>query len=272
MKILLTGKNRSGKTTLLTALLTDANETFGFVTNEVRGEDDRIGFDLVDGQGRTLPLARIDRPTPYSVGRYFVDVENLETFIEPFFYTQPNQLLYIDEIARMQLYSARFKDLVSAYLASENDALCTITQIYDDDFIRSIKQNPSLLICEITPENRDAMKEWLRYAVKNRGLLGSLSRRAQQAVVDMSREYLSDDSYTYLKKLFKNAIPYLADGKVAKDEHGFIVRGNTDTHRVEKAEDGDFSCDCDLFNGRGEFQGQGGLCSHIQAAKLLALQ
>jgi nucleoside-triphosphatase THEP1 len=70
MKILLTGKNRSGKTTLLAALLAEANDKLGFMTNEVREDGERIGFDMVDSQGRTAPLARTNRPTAYPVGRY----------------------------------------------------------------------------------------------------------------------------------------------------------------------------------------------------------
>lgn len=200
-----------------------------------------------------------------------MNIESLEAFIEPLFRIEPGRLLYVDEIGQMQLYSARFKELVNAYLASENDTLGTISQIYEDDFIREVRQKSGVLICEITPENRDDMKECLHSAIKNRGLLGTLSPPIQQAAIDMGREYLRDGSYVYFRKLFKNAIPYAAEGKIAKDAQGFAVQGNTHTHKVMKAADGDLTCDCDLFNGRGVYEGLGGLCSHIQAVNLLAL-
>ena len=69
MKILLTGKNKSGKTTLLESLIGTEHLRKGFVTREVRGQHDRIGFDLIDHKEEAVVLARIDSKTRYQVGR-----------------------------------------------------------------------------------------------------------------------------------------------------------------------------------------------------------
>jgi hypothetical protein len=87
----------------------------------------------------------------------------------------------------------------------------------------------------------------------------------------MAKNYAQAAQYTQLKKLFKNAILYLAENKVEKvDNLTFNVIGNTDKHSVKKTEN-DWLCDCDLFNGRGEFENNAGECSHIQASKLSGL-
>jgi nucleoside-triphosphatase len=168
MKILLTGKPHSGKTTLLAALLAEIPDKFGLVAAEVKEEGGtRIGFDMVDSQGRTAPLARTDHATPYPVGRYFVDVDSLDAFIQPLLEIPSGPLLYLDEIGQMQLYSTKFKELVDAYLAADNDLIGTITMVYDDDFIRSIRRRSDVTIYEITPDNRDEIKEKLLSIVRS---------------------------------------------------------------------------------------------------------
>ena len=107
MKILLTGKPKSGKTTLLKKLLEDIKNKHGVIATEVLEDGTRIGFDLQDAGGHTAILARTNHKTDFTVGRYYVDVQSLNAFIEPLFDVMPGQLLYIDEIGHMQLYSRK---------------------------------------------------------------------------------------------------------------------------------------------------------------------
>lgn len=268
MKILLIGQPKSGKTTMLAKLLERVSSKRGLVTQEVRENDERIGFDLVDSHGNTAPLARTDKQTPYPVGRYFVDVKALNGFIKPLFAFGARELLYIDEIGQMQLYSSRFKSLVNKYLEADNDFLGTITSVYNDEFVESIKSRRGILICEVTPDNRVELEQGLAFAVDHRDMIAALSSVQQQAIVKMGTSYLRDDDYVRFKKLFKNTVPYIAQGRIRREETGFLVEGNTNDHHVTVAPDGAMACDCDLFNGRGQFAGSEGECSHIQAVKL----
>jgi nucleoside-triphosphatase THEP1 len=272
MKILITGKNRSGKTTLLTDLLADMSPKQGFLTVEVRQNSDRIGFDLVNENGRTIPLARTEMATDFTVGRYFVDVAALDKYLESYKDIRPNHLLYIDEIGQMQLYSTQFKQIVLQYINSDNHFIGTITCVYKDAFVEEINNRPDILRCKITPENRREMREGLASALEYRDLIDGLAPRVQRALIDMATTYLEADEYVYFKKLFKNAVPYIAQDRIHPQEGGsYLVSGDTNEHQVVPTEAGDLACDCDLFHGRGQFVGQQGLCSHIQTATLFIL-
>lgn len=267
MKILLTGKPKSGKTTLLEKLLEDIKGKRGMTAVEVLEDGKRIGFDLQDDSGRTAILARTDRKTGIAVGRYYVDIPSLNIFIEPLFNLAPGQLLYIDEIGHMQLHSEKFQKLVRSYLNAPNDYLGTISYIYEHPFIDEVKNRSDILLCTITPENRDAMLAALSGALKHCAVFDGLSAGMQAKVLSLAQSYLVAESYISLKKLFNNAIVYVAENRVkAISNTGFVVQGNHDEHHVSLL-NGSYKCDCDLFNGRGQFAT--GECSHIQAVRIL---
>lgn len=269
MKILLTGKPKSGKTTLLEKLLKDIKDKHGMVATEVLEDGTRIGFDLQDDSGHTAILARTDRKTDTAVGRYYVDIPSLSAFIESLFEVVPSSLLYIDEIGHMQLYSGEFQKLVRTYLNAPNDYLGTVSSIYSHPFIDEIKSRSDILLCTITPENRDAMLAALSSALKHRAVFNDLSADTQAKVLSLAQDYLETASYISLKKLFNNAIVYVAENRVQEISNTeFIVRGNHDEHHVNLS-DGGYSCDCDFFNGRGQFARKAGECSHVQAVKIL---
>lgn len=269
MKILLTGVNRSGKTTLLTKLLEGIENKRGMVAVGVLQDGERIGFDLQDDSGRTAILARTDQPTDTAVGRYFVDTASFDTFIEPLSKYAPNQLLYIDEIGQMQLYSEKFQKLVQLYLNAPNDYLGTISSIYEHSFINEVKSRSDILLCVITPENRDVMFVALNSALRHRTIFDGFPADTQAKILSLARSYTETASYTSLNKLFNNAIVYVAENRIKQTSpSGFVVRGNHDERHVNIKEEA-YSCDCDLFNGRGQFVGQAGECSHIQAVKIL---
>lgn len=268
MKILLTGKPRSGKTTLLHSLIHGIASKRGLVTSEVRKNGERIGFDLLDNTGRVAILSRTGRPTKYPVSRYFVDLASLDDFIEPLFECR-SELLYIDEIGHMQLLSKKFQRLATEYLNADNDFIGTISCVYEHPFIDEVHRREDILLCTVTPENRDELMAALQAALACRGQLRELPDEQQRIVLKLAREYLEADSLIPLRKLFKNAIPYIITGKVEKlSETEFQVQGNHDNHKVVIKHESNYSCDCDLFNGRNQFEGRADECSHIQTIKI----
>jgi hypothetical protein len=102
-------------------------------------------------------------------------------------------------------------------------------------------------------------------------MLTGLSPEMQQTVIELGTAYLRENNFTCFKKLFKNAIPYVAQNRIVRVDGGFWVEGNTNNHHITIAEDERLICDCDLFHGRGKFAGRSGDCSHLQAAALLKL-
>ncbi len=268
MKILLTGLPKSGKTTLLTHLLENIQLKRGVIAKEVVEKEVRIGFNLLDEQGRTAPLARINQPSNYPVGRFFVDTDSLDEFATRLLDFSSNELLFIDEIGQMQLYSEKFKELVSLYLGSGNDYLGTISAVFEHPFINEVKSRSDVLLCTVTPENRQDLGAVLSTALANRQLYNEMSSRQKDAVLELARHYLEGVQYISLKKLFYNALRYVSEQRVVKDGTNlYMVNGDHDRHSVHFYKE--YQCDCDFFNGRQQFKGRAGECSHIQAVKII---
>jgi nucleoside-triphosphatase len=144
VNIFLTGQPHSGKTTLLAKLLASKTDKYGFVTEEIPDPTEagkRLGFDVIDHTG-------------LRVSKYGVNLEAFEAFLDPLFQIPPDKLLYIDEIGQMELFSDKFKTLVSRYLESERNFMGTISMVFDDPFIEKIRDNPNMKVIEVTPANR----------------------------------------------------------------------------------------------------------------------
>lgn len=271
MKLLLTGEPRSGKTTLLEGFINEVPDKQGFVTREVREDGERVGFELVSSLGQTATLASVNSDSDIRVSRYGVEVNQLNAFMDDLPPAQEGNLLYVDEIGQMELFSDRFKTLIMGYLNSDNPYAGTITSVFQDAFTEQVLKRDDVVLLKIGQENRDQIREVLSGLAANIKLLHRLSPAVQQGLTEMARDYAKSNSLTQLKKLFKNTIKYLAEGKVEQvDSHTFRVRGNTNEHSVTHTEG--WACDCDLYNGTGSYEGNSGECSHIQSAKLKELE
>lgn len=159
--ILITGSPASGKTTLLEKLILNIPDKKGFITREIREAGRRRGFEIVTSDGERKPLAGIDIDSPYRVSKYKVDVRGFENVIERFFSFSENDVLYIDEIGKMELFSDSFKDLVTEYLAADNLFIATIAMKAGDTFIRDIKKRSDVTVYGIDQNNRDEVYEQL---------------------------------------------------------------------------------------------------------------
>lgn len=271
MKLLLTGEPRSGKTTLLEGFIEAVPDKQGFVIREVREDGERVGFELVSSLGQTATLASVNSASNIRVSRYGVEVDEFDAFLEDLPQVQVGNLLYVDEIGQMELFSDKFKTLIASYLNSDNFYAGTITSVFHDDFTERVLGRDDVVLLNINQDNREQAREVLDVLAGNVGLLNKLSPKVQQGLTEMARNYAKSGSFLQLKKLFKNAIKYLAEGKIRRvDDHTFQVSGNTNEHTVTHNEG--WGCDCDLFRGAGDFADNAGECSHIQSAKLKTLE
>lgn len=265
MKILLTGEPRSGKSTILEKFTDKVANKLGLLAREVRDSGERTGFLAVASTKEKVLLASTSSQSDIRVSRYGVNVQSFDEFIQNLPSPKIHQLLYVDEIGQMQLYSANFKSLVSSWLDSKNLLVGTISKVYNDEFTNEVRGRNDVVIVEVTPTNRDILANIFNVLAENITLFPESRSPQDVKVVELAREYVSSSSYTQLRKLFHNALPYVASGKVAQhSEISFIVNGNHDDHLVSLA-NGSYSCDCDLFLGKGEFIDSKGECSHIQS-------
>jgi len=164
--LLITGKPRSGKSTLLNKILSTFNDKIGFVTNEVRENGERIGFDIVTHNGTKTRLADVKFNSPYKVSRYYVKPETLDSVVSEVETFGNKDLLYLDEIGQMQLFSERFKKLALAYFDSPNTVIATVSKVYTDSFTEEIKKRPDAYLVEITESNRDGSLEKILMLIK----------------------------------------------------------------------------------------------------------
>jgi nucleoside-triphosphatase THEP1 len=167
MKLLITGLPRSGKSTLLERLINEIPHKRGFVTTEIREGGERTGFQAVTDTGHKQILSSIHIASQYKVprsvgGTYNVDVDAFDRLLSSLFDHNDTDLLYIDEIGRMELFSERFKELVNNYLIAPNNFIGTIPSAYDDEFIMKVKARTDVMLIEITPENRERKYEEIR--------------------------------------------------------------------------------------------------------------
>jgi nucleoside-triphosphatase len=64
------------------------------------------------------------------------------------------QLIVIDEIGKMELFSSRFQRLVFEILNTKKSLIASIT-LHGKGFIKEVKQRPDVHLLRVTHDNRD---------------------------------------------------------------------------------------------------------------------
>ena len=157
--ILITGMPGSGKTTLFRRLVEELRHLnpVGFYTAEIRQGKSRKGFRLCSLDGRCGTLAHVDMRTGYRVGKYGVDVNGFETFLEQLpFSTLQAGLVMIDEIGKMECLSERFTKILRAVFDSDSRLVATIA-LKGGGFIAQVKRRPDVKLFELTHQNQDKL-------------------------------------------------------------------------------------------------------------------
>jgi len=152
---LLTGRPGSGKTSLVKQVVARMpGQAGGFYTEEIRTGGVREGFRLVTLDGETAILAHIKIHSPHRVGKYGVDVEALDRVGVPALEraAQHGDLVVIDEIGRMELFSPRFREVVSQVVTSGKKVLSTI-MLNPNPFADAIKRQSNVNLLTVTREN-----------------------------------------------------------------------------------------------------------------------
>ena len=167
-KILVTGQPHTGKSTLIHKLIDGVSKKQGFVSLEVSEDGIRTGFEILTADGIEAILASIHTQSPIKVSKYSVDVASLDQVLPRLQQFKPDDLLYIDEIGQMELYSEEFKKLVETYLNSQNLFIGTITQVYSDEFIKRVLERRDVTIVEMSEENREKVYADLSALISNR--------------------------------------------------------------------------------------------------------
>ncbi|MCK4239992.1 MAG: NTPase [Candidatus Atribacteria bacterium] len=169
--ILICGPPGVGKTTLIKKILENLNlKSGGFHTEEIKENKNRVGFKIISLDNQEGVLAHISIKGAKRVGRYGVNIYDLENIgVKSLSQSLKNDdLIIIDEIGKMEIFSDKFKEKVLDCLNSEKFVLATIG-IGGDKFISQIKERKDVILFKMTRENRERLMNKILSIVSKEG-------------------------------------------------------------------------------------------------------
>ncbi|MFQ5924807.1 MAG: NTPase [Dehalococcoidia bacterium] len=165
---LLSGGPGVGKTTIIKQAIGNLQgKAGGFFTEEMRSGGARHGFRIVTLDGQSATLAHIDIKSPYRVSKYGVDMESLDrvgvaALREA---TRECDLVVVDEIGKMELFSPSFREAVLEAIDSGKRVLGTI-MLTSHPWADRIKRHPNVAIISVTRMNQgqalEQVLDWLK--------------------------------------------------------------------------------------------------------------
>jgi nucleoside-triphosphatase len=175
--LFITGSPGIGKTTVLLrvveALRALGYSVGGMISREVREGGIRVGFEVLDlATNKTGWLAHVNQKIGPKVGKYRVNLEDLNRIgVYAIIYATENlNVIAIDEIGPMELYSEKFKEAVEKAVESGKLVVGTVHWKAKDKLINWIKAREDAEIFNVTYENRDKLHEAIIERIKKFGL------------------------------------------------------------------------------------------------------
>jgi len=180
MKILISGAPRSGKSTFMKILIKELKNEYniiGFLTPEVKEGRSRIGFDLIsiDSNNR-FPLARKGNyKSKFCLGKYHVFIDKFNNFLEKKIereivkYNNQNkkEVILIDEIGKMELFSNKFELFLRNLFNSELLIVATIGKTLKHPIKSFLMNNTEIKYFELTRQNQAEVLNKILAILKN---------------------------------------------------------------------------------------------------------
>ena len=160
MKIFLTGNPRCGKSTVLMNIVDILKKkglkVGGFITPEIRSKDDRVGFKVVDiHSDEDGILASVNQKTGPQVGKYRVNLNGFERVALKAlnFAMKECDIVCIDELGTMELFSQKFKEKMDKILKLEKPVIVALHRNLVNEYEKYGK------VIYVTLENREKLPE-----------------------------------------------------------------------------------------------------------------
>lgn len=164
--LLLTGSPGVGKTSVLLrvveSLKAKGYSVGGMVSREVRSGEVRVGFEISDlGGSRRGWLAHVNQHSGPQVGKYRVNLEDLnsigaEAIMKA---VQDCDVIAIDEIGPMELFSGRFREAVSRAIECGKVVIGVVHWKAKDRLIDEVKKGEDAETIAVTNGNRNELHE-----------------------------------------------------------------------------------------------------------------
>jgi nucleoside-triphosphatase len=162
--LVITGNPSVGKTTLLTkvaaSLKAAGYSVGGMVSREVREGGVRVGFEVLDlATSQRGWLASVRQKVGPQVGKYRVNLPDLEAIGAKALTdaTANADVVAIDEIGPMELFSQQFKAATQTALDSKKLVLAVVHWKAADQLVKAVKSRSDAETFVVTTENRDAL-------------------------------------------------------------------------------------------------------------------
>jgi nucleoside-triphosphatase len=164
--LFLTGSPGVGKTTVLMnaveSLKAKGYSVGGMVSREVRSCGARVGFEILDlGTGKRGWLAHVNQKIGPQVGRYRVNLEDFNGIgVEAILVAvEKFDVVVIDEIGPMELFSKKFREAVKRAVESEKLIVGVVHWKAKDKLMEEVKMREDAEIIAVTYENRNVLHE-----------------------------------------------------------------------------------------------------------------
>lgn len=144
------------------ALKAEGYRVGGMTSREVRERGVRVGFEITDFDTMHKGwLAHVNQPSGPQIGKYRVNLKDLDAIgANAILNAVKNaDIILIDEIGPMELFSQSFKEAVEQAINSQKPIIGTIHFKASHPLIRKIKTNEDAEIFEVTYQNRAVLHD-----------------------------------------------------------------------------------------------------------------
>lgn len=162
----LTGPPGCGKTTAalkIKNMLERSNVRIdGMYTEEVRVSGRRVGFRVVRiATNESGMMAHVDLRSSYRVGRYYVDIKALDNIGVAGILSglDSAEVVVVDEVGPMELYSGNFIRAVKKILSTEIPAILTVHYKASHPIVQDVRRAAGGNLIALSEVNRDIVPD-----------------------------------------------------------------------------------------------------------------